>query len=275
MIRPMAANDVEIFGFPPQEGDLEPFDLGAGDVGVLLIHGFCGTPPEMRGLGEHLALSGFRVRGTLLPGHGTTPEDLVGYNWRDWVAGARRDLEELKKKSSAVCVAGQSMGGTISLALAEADPEIRAVATMSALLRLPARTELLLQYGRFVRRWHYPDRDSVDLTDVSAVGKLRSYNKRSMKSHYDLLQLMRQVRAHLPQVTAPTLVLHGMRDALVPPNNAELIRSGVSGPVEVAYFERSGHAMTVDVDHGEIFDLVANHMRRAAETAQPMRRAMA
>src|SRR5258708_12176727 len=100
---------------PPMAGDLEPFRLGSGDRGVLLIHGFCGTPPEMRGLGDHLAQSGFRVHGALLAGCGTTPEDLAATSWTDWIASAQAQLDELKRECRQVFLARQSMGGTITL----------------------------------------------------------------------------------------------------------------------------------------------------------------
>src|SRR5258708_34636281 len=95
-----------IFSYPPAAGDLEPFRLGSGDRGVLLIHGFCGTPPEMRGLGEHLAQSGFRVHGALLAGCGTTPEDPAATSWADWLAGAPTRVAPLKREGRQVIAAG-------------------------------------------------------------------------------------------------------------------------------------------------------------------------
>jgi len=131
-----------IFSYPPQPGDLEPFRLGSGDRGVLLIHGFCGTPPEMRGLGEHLAASGFRVHGALLKGHGTTPEDLASTRWTDWAESADAQLAELRKECAQVFVSGQSMGGALSLVLAARNPDVVAIATLSALVNLGRSTEL-------------------------------------------------------------------------------------------------------------------------------------
>jgi len=54
----------------------DPFDLVGGDVGVVCIHGFTGSPYEMRYLGEALARAGRTVRNLLLPGHGTSVDDL-------------------------------------------------------------------------------------------------------------------------------------------------------------------------------------------------------
>src|SRR5271154_6266158 len=50
-----------------------PFELGIGPGACLLVHGFTGTPWDVRPLGEALAAGGFRVRGIPLPGHGATP----------------------------------------------------------------------------------------------------------------------------------------------------------------------------------------------------------
>jgi carboxylesterase len=264
MIQTMAtAAQESIWSYAPGPGDLEPFDLGEGDAGALLIHGFCGTPPEMRGLGEHLASQGFRVRGVLLPGHGTDPEDLDRYRWGDWLGGAQRDLDALKRQTRSVFVAGQSMGGALALKLAADNPDVAAVASMSALVTLGWNTETLIRVGRRVRRWHYTDSSRVDLWDAPAVALLRSYTKRSMASHWELLKLMRAVRASLPSIRVPALVMHGRRDQTVPPINASLIGRAIGDNATVRYFERSGHAMSVDVDKDEIFGLVTEHFENA------------
>jgi carboxylesterase len=255
----------EIFSNPPQPGDLEPFRLGSGDRGALLIHGFCGTPPEMRGLGEHLAANGFRVHGALLRGHGTTPEELAGTHWMDWVESAEAQLVELRRECSQVFISGQSMGGTLSLILAARNPDVVAIATLSALVNLGRSTELQIRVGRHFLRWHYPDRNSVDLWDKEAVRQLRSYNRRPMSAHYDLVLLYREALRAAPQVRVPALILHGQRDGTVPPTNARLIANAVGENATLHYFERSGHAITVDVDKLEAFALVTDHFQRAAE----------
>jgi len=257
-----------VFSFPPGAGDLEPFtlepDAGAARGSALLVHGFCGTPPEMRDLGEHLASRGLRVRGMLLPGHGTTPEDLDGYGWQDWVRAAEAELHTLEARGGPVFVAGQSMGGTLSLLLAARNPTISAVATMSALVDLGRLNHAKIRAGRFVLTWHYPDQDDIDLWDRDAVRRLRSYTKRSLKAHNELLDLMRATSRELPRIRVPALVIHGRRDRVVPPRNAQFIASRIGPSATVRYFERSGHAMTVDVDGPEIYSLVADHFLAAA-----------
>lgn len=260
MVRRSSSSD---WSYEPDPGDLDAFDLGQGDRGVLLIHGFCGTPPEMRGLGEYLAGRGFRVRGALLRGHGTTPEDLAGTTGKDWVDSAQADLDALKRTCAEVFVAGQSMGGTLSLLLAARNPDVKAVATTSALVDLGRFTELQILLGSRILRWHYPDRASVDLFDKEAVKQLRSYARRPMRRHVDLVQLGRQALAEAGAIRVPALLMHGLRDQVVPPANAARIAAAIGPNATVRLFERSGHAMTVDVDRREIYELVAAHFSAA------------
>ena len=256
-----------IFSYPPQAGDLEPFRLGSGERGALLIHGFCGTPPEVRGLGEHLAANGFRVHGALLSGHGTTPEDMAATHWTDWIGSAQAQLDQLRRECRQVFVAGQSMGGSLSLILASRNPDVVAVATLAALVNLGRSTELQIRLGRHVVRWHYPDRDHVDLWDRDAVRQLRSYNRRPMSAHYDLVLLYREALKAAAAVRVPALIMHGLRDGTVPATNARLIAETIGDSATLRYFERSGHAITVDVDKDEVFALISDHFRRAGAAA--------
>jgi esterase/lipase len=75
--------------------DSSPFFLEGGPIGVLLIHGFTGSPPEMRMVGDYLHQRGLSVSGPRLPGHGTSLEDLNRRRWTEWtyyVEGALADL---------------------------------------------------------------------------------------------------------------------------------------------------------------------------------------
>jgi carboxylesterase len=74
----------------------EPFFFPGGASGVLLIHGFSGSPAEMRGLGERLAQDGHAVAGMRLPGHTSNPADLAGTNWRAWLAAVEGEYERLQ-----------------------------------------------------------------------------------------------------------------------------------------------------------------------------------
>jgi carboxylesterase len=256
--------DPSNWNYPPKREELEAFRLGDGELGVLLVHGFSSTPFEMRGLGEHLASRGFRVHGALLAGHGTTPEDQESTSAEDWIGSAQTQLEELQRETRAVFCAGQSMGGSITLILAARNPEIRAIATLAALLRLARRDELIVRLGAHIRHWHNPNFDDVDLFEPAQARLLRSYRRRSLKAHLQLVEIGRLAERAASHITAPSLVLQGLRDRSVPPSNAGAIARLIGGSATLRYLPRSGHALTVDVDRDEVYADVAAHFLHAA-----------
>ena len=262
---------------------LEPFDalavapwhLGDGARGALLVHGFAGTPPELRRLGEHLAAHGWRCAGPSLPGHGLTPDDLRATGWRDWAAGARAALDELAGRCDSVVVAGQSMGGALALHLAATDLRVAAVASLSTPLWLPGVLQHFLPVISRLVRWHRPGPE-VDLWDQTAVDELYSYGLRSTRSILELKRLLATVRDELAQVRAPVLVLQGARDRTVDPRSAEEIvrRLICSQEVDLHVYPRSGHALSVDVDRNDVNDRVlAWFERHVGEPARPVQRA--
>src|SRR5438270_13533902 len=107
--------------------DLEktrPFELGAAEApdACLLIHGFTGSPWDMRPLGDALAARGYRVKGVRLPGHGGEPEAMAGVSARDWEEACETALDSLAS-TPRVFVAGLSMGALLALLLAARRPE--------------------------------------------------------------------------------------------------------------------------------------------------------
>ena len=97
----------------------QPFFFPGGEHGVVLIHGFTGSSGHMRLLGEHLRGAGFTVRGINLPGHGTRLEDMARYTWKDWLQSAKLAVAQMQEQCRYVSVAGLSMGGVLTLLIAE------------------------------------------------------------------------------------------------------------------------------------------------------------
>src|SRR5918998_1676938 len=89
----------------------EPWSTNGGRHGVLVLHGFTGCPQSMRPLAEAFADEGYTVDLPLLPGHGTSPDDLAATRWSDWSGAAEAVYENLAARCDRVVVAGLSMGG--------------------------------------------------------------------------------------------------------------------------------------------------------------------
>src|SRR2546429_3210576 len=89
----------------------EPFDHSGGPVGVLLCHGFTGTPQSLRGWADYLAGQGLTVSLPLLPGHGTSWQDMTKTGGDDWVAAVDAAFGTLASPCEQGFVFGFFMGG--------------------------------------------------------------------------------------------------------------------------------------------------------------------
>jgi carboxylesterase len=253
--RPSTMTARTMLPFDPEV--VRPWTLGSGPRGALLLHGFAGTPPELRRLGEHLAANGWTCRAPAMAGHAATPEELERTSWRDWARSAQQALDELAAGCEEVVVAGQSMGGTMALHLAAHDDRIRAVATLAAPVWLRDWRLRLLPVFKHVVRWDVAG-DDVDLFWPEAVEELHSYGRRPTRAIRELDLFCAAVRRELALVRPPVLVLHGGRDRVIDPRNAGDIERGLvcSARVERHMYPRSGHGMSVDVDREDINDRV-------------------
>ncbi len=228
--------------------DPSAFYLEGGPVGVLLIHGFTGSPPEMRLVGDYLNCRGLTVSGPLLPGHGTTTEDLNRCHWTDWTTYSEGALGQLQAGCETVFVGGLSMGALLTLYLAARHPEMSGAIVYAPATMVANRLIYLTPILKYLRR-EVPksgEGDS-DLTDAEAEGCLWSYDTHPSFATHELLKLSRQVQRLLPQVTCPLLVIHSTLDRTIHPNSAPLTydRAG-STDKELVTLHNSGHCLTVD-----------------------------
>jgi carboxylesterase len=229
----------------------EPYAADGGPTGVVLCHGFTGTPQSLRPWAEHLAAAGLSVRLPRLPGHGTTWQDLNRTVWQDWYGEVLHAFDELAGRCDAVFVAGLSMGGTLALRLAEerAGEVAGAVLVNPSVLSL-RRDVKLLGVLRFLVPSVPPVGNDVKQTGVTEV----AYDRTPVKGAHSLAKLWRVVRADLPKVTAPVLLFRSADDHVVEPANAEVVLAGVSSPdAREVVLADSYHVATLDNDAERIF----------------------
>jgi len=95
------------------------FTLSGGKIGILVIHGFTGSPVTIKPWANYLNQIGYTVSAPCLPGHGTTWQAMNETTWQDWYEAVEQAFIELKSKCERVFVAGFSMGGSLALRLAQ------------------------------------------------------------------------------------------------------------------------------------------------------------
>jgi len=248
--------------------DPEPFAFWEGPAGVLLLHGFTGTPFEVRRLGEHLRQQGFSVLAPRLPGHGTRPEDLQPLAPADWRWAANEALEQLERRCARVAVGGLSLGALLALDLAARKPSrVRAAVLLASPYRLSGRLGFLLSMYRFTPlilvKPYFPKRDNPgELQDPVWRKRNPSYDRMPMRAALRLVPFMLQAPGLAERVRCPTLVVHGEKDNVVLSSGSRrLARRLRAAPVRELYLEHSGHLLTLDFEQDRLRDQVSAFLR--------------
>jgi carboxylesterase len=249
-------------------GLADPFDLEGTDRGVLCVHGFTGTPFEMRYLGERLHRAGFTVRGLQLPGHGTTVDDLAGTTWRDWAAAVDAEIDDLRRRCRQVAVVGQSLGGLLALHAAATRDDLAAIASLAAPLWLgglgAAAARWTAPGGPLARVRTLPKLGGSDVRDRAAKAANRSYRAVPTAALASLVDFMQVVDDELPEVRAPLLVVHARRDHTAPVASAARIASRAAArPLRTRILDDSFHLVTIDVERDVVAAEVSTFFERA------------
>jgi esterase/lipase len=249
----------------------EPFDLpgsGAdGRTGVLLVHGFTGTPMSMRPWGEHLAAAGFTVRCPLLPGHGTSWQDCNTSTHDQWTTAVEQAFDELVATCDRVFVAGLSMGGTLATRLAQVRPEdVAGLLLVNPALftqRLDAR--LLPLIARLTPSWA-PIASDIKKPGVTEL----AYDRLPTRAMMQLRRLWALTRADLQRVTVPVVVFHSIEDHVVEPVNSEVLLATVASrdTTEVVLGD-SYHVATLDNDAPQVFERSVSWIRERTPALDP------
>jgi len=245
----------------------QPFYFEGGPHGVLLIHGFTGTPAHLRPLGEALAQAGFTVLGIRLPGHGTRYEDMADCSWQDWLQAAKEGVLTLKEHCSMVSVAGLSMGGVLTLLLAQ-QMKITSAIPISAPTAVQNRFLGLAKYlWRLmpVIAWgEHPER-AAQLDSAYDIG----YPAFPAKAAGELHTLIRLARKNLFNITCPTLVIQSSGDETIRLTSANEILQGIrSEHKALLALDEVPHVCTISKEKDHIADEIVRFLKKSEKLLQ-------
>jgi carboxylesterase len=249
----------------------EPFEADGGPVGVLLSHGFTGTPQSLRPWAEHLAGAGFTVSLPRLPGHGTRWQDLNVTRWTDWYDEVERAFDRLRERCDQVFACGLSMGGTLVLRLAEQrGSEVAGLVLVNPSLTTQRPDAALLPVLRHVLRSVKPIGSDIRKPGVTEL----AYDRTPVEGAYQLSLLWKATRADLGRITAPILTFRSRQDHVVEPASGRLLAAGcTSCEVQERILEDSYHVATLDNDAPVIFTGSVDWIRARTSTGTEPERA--
>ncbi|HET9732437.1 MAG TPA: alpha/beta fold hydrolase [Acidimicrobiales bacterium] len=222
----------------------EPFSAPGGPHGALVVHGFTGNVSSMRPLAEAFAVAGFAVEAPLLPGHGTSVEDMIPTRFEDWWGEVLAAYERLASRCEKVVAAGLSMGGTLVCRLAVERPGLAGVVAINPAIVPPADPAAIREAIE----------GGMELmpgigSDIAKPGSVESaYEGTPMAPALSLAEACQALVPDLPRISCPVLLLSSREDHVVPSESGDTLAASAGGPVERVWLERSFHVATLDWD---------------------------
>ncbi|MBR5913595.1 MAG: alpha/beta fold hydrolase [Selenomonadaceae bacterium] len=231
----------------------EPFLFRGGKEGVLLIHGFTGSPAELLLLGEFLNHAGYTVLCVRLAGHGTSEFDLERTTCADWFNSVLDGYAMLKSSCEKIFVVGHSMGSLLSLKLA-ALKHVDKLVTLSPpffineelhLEQLPPRSECENLFTFKPRRKLHNVPPAVNKT----------YRKLPLVCVHEFLILLNEVTEILSKVRTPLLIMHAEDDHTAKFESAEFLFNAVSSEqIKLVKIPTGGHLIPLTEGRDFVFE---------------------
>ncbi len=224
----------------------EEMTLIGGKIGVLLLHGFTGSPASVRPWAQGLHAAGYTVRVPRLPGHGTSWVDLNHTRWEDWFGAVEKEFLALQSHCTRIFVAGFSVGGALALRLAQT----RGSEIEGLILLNPSVTPDRRIYKLLPLLQHFIPSVKGGPSDVSLPGAPKhGYGRIPLRALNSLRGLWKYVERDLYLVDTPLMIGYSVNDHVVNPDNSELVIDNVySVDIREVIFEKSFHNVSLDVE---------------------------
>jgi esterase/lipase len=208
------------------------FPKKSNGVSVLLVHGLLSSPAEVRGFGDYLCGIGYTVIGARIIGHGTSPYDLMQYEYSDWIDSVYKYFEISCMLSQNIVIVGFSTGGVILLRDEFVnDPRVKSVVVISApIFYIDSRIKFVpiingintivrtLTSGTGVKTFfkNIPENEHINYWIIPTF------------SINEIGKLVKGIKNTLCNVKIPTLIIFSKDDTLVSVNGADYIYNNIS-----------------------------------------------
>lgn len=272
----------------PVSEDRRAYTLPGGPVGALMLHGFLGSPTSSRPLAEHLSRHGIAAHCPLLPGHGELPDKMYGLQRQQWLDEAEEGLEILRQYADEIFIVAHSMGTVLGAHLACHHADIRGMAMLAPLYKVPNRALHLIRPLRYVMPWFYPWRlrplrrlarervldlyPDLDLDDPEVLAWLPQATRIPSGAIEEMRKMAAFGRRLWPRLSVPAIILQGERDIAVRPGAARAVYEHIASKDKTFHlFPQAGHELMRPFEpvHAQVWSLILDFIRRHSRHPLP------
>ncbi len=222
-------------------------------------------------MGEYLNREhGFTVLGIRLTGHATHSEDMIRSRYTDWQASVEDGFHMLSGVAKNIYLCGLSMGGILSLYSASKLP-VRGVIAMSTPYKLPddPRLTIARQLSVFLR--YMPknkEQPGAGWFGDAWKNYHVSYGKNPVRSIAELNKLLEEMRAALPGIKVPVLLIHSRNDDYVIKDSMDRIYADLRTQDKTRlWVEGAGHVITEEPIREQVYKAAAEFIHRVERLA--------
>lgn len=261
--------------------------FNGGPVGVLLIHGLCGSPTELRYIANGLARAGYTVSCPQLAGHCGGDAPLRHSTWNAWYQSAEDAFKELSERCETVIVGGLSTGALLAMLLAHQHKDtVKGLTLFSPTLwltgrRVPWYAKLfnLVTFKALANLFDFPVPHKFGIKD----DRLRAFISKALKAPgapdipvstpgpavLERRWLAKKVAGIAKFIGQPTLIIHPREDDYAGMDNAFFLQKTLHGPIDMMVLDDSYHIITIDRQRDIVLQRTMEFVAGLAGEQQP------
>jgi len=219
---------------------------------IILVHGFGASATETRPLGEFLYLKGYDIKGILLKGHGTKPDDMDKVTWDEWINNIQEAYDKYNSKYTNIFIGGISMGGALALYSAT-KMKFKAVFTINAYYHLSKKLSFVTW---FFSLFGVHKQRNEDRIKWYVENNLFSYPEDSMLAGRQLYKMLGELHKEVVNIDTPVLIIQSKEDKTSKPEGANELYTDLETEKELVLLQKGDHILTVDPNRQEAFDKI-------------------
>jgi len=235
-------------------------------AGVLLIHGYMAAPEEMKSFALYLHEQGFTVFAPRLAGHGTSPEDLAGTTYEEWVESVEEAYVVLRHSCDKIIIGGFSTGAGLALELSCRVDDYEAIFAVAPPMQL---NDLGSYFVPAIDRWNAMIKKirlsgiAKEFLENNPENAHINYIRNPIAGIHQLEMLMEQLGPKLKAIEKPVLVVQSRKDPVVSPKGTQKLFKKLGSKVKEYYlFDYDRHGILTGKGVDRVFQSIENFIRQ-------------